>query len=217
MAKEPKPKKVSFELITRDSVVGHPMFCLLDELIDSFHGDLRQARIGLAWCTSWNADVDGRVTLGKCKKASDLDREIATYDFIILLRKAFWQHDAVTPQQRRALLDHELHHAAPKLDKTGEQQRDERDRPVWRIRKHDIEEFTPIVERYGAWTRDLEQMFAALLRASTEPFKPCANCSHRPGWVTVIDGQGVKREARCPCWLAWQGLRTEAAGEAVAV
>lgn len=206
-----KPKKVNYELIARDSVIGHPMYCLLDELVYLHHKELEHARIGLAWCTSWNADVDGRVKLGMCRKSSDLDRELAAYDFVILLRKAFWQHEQVTAQQRRALLDHELHHAMPKLDpKTGDQVYDERDRPVWRTRKHDLEEFTSIVERYGCWTRDIEAFYAALRRASEEPFTPCALCMEMPGWVSITDAQGVKRWTRCACWVQRQELRKDA-------
>jgi len=207
----PKPKKVSYELIARDSVVGHPMYCLLDELVDAFHVELQHARIALAWCTSWQADVDGRVTLGKCKKASDLDRELSQFDFIILLRQVFWQHEQVTAQQRRALLDHELHHASPKLDpKTGDQVYDERERPVWRTRKHDLEEFTDIVERYGCWTHEIEAFYSALRRAGQEPFAPCPQCQASPGWVSVVDSQGTRRQTRCQCWQQRQELRKDA-------
>lgn len=106
------PKRVSYELIDKNNeTVGRPIYRLLRELVQDHHPHLVNARIALAWCTSWKPDVDGRVVLGKCKKASDLDRELAAYDFIILLKKSFWQDLAVTAEQRRALLDHELCHA----------------------------------------------------------------------------------------------------------
>lgn len=171
MKKPARPKKVSYELIARDSVVGHQMYALLDELVYLHHAHLAQARIALAWCTSWNADVDGRVKLGMCRKSSDLDRELAAYDFVILLRKFFWQHDEVTPLQRRALLDHELHHAEVKLDGYGEPVEDERGRRVYRTRRHDIEEFTAIVDRYGCWTHEIEAFYAALRRAAGATFE----------------------------------------------
>jgi hypothetical protein len=209
--KQAKPKRVSFELIQRDSVIGHPMYCLLDELVDAYHRELQRARIALAWCTSWNADVDGRVTLGKCKRAGDLDRELASFDFVILLRQAFWTNEQVTAQQRRALLDHELCHAAVKLEpKSGEPVVDERDRLVYRTRRHDIEEFTEIVERYGCWTHEIEAFYAALRRAGQEPFTHCPECQPTPGWVPILDSQGVWRQSRCPCWLKWQELRKDA-------
>lgn len=160
-----KPKKVSYRLIAPASDEGRPLYALLTELIDAHHEDLRAARIALAWCTSWKPDVDGVVTLGKCKRASDLDRELAAWDFIILLREAFWTDACVTDLQRRALLDHELCHAALACDAHGEPVEDERGRKVWRTRKHDLEEFSEIAERYGVWKRDIEQFARALDRA----------------------------------------------------
>lgn len=202
-----KAKPVSYELIARHGEVGEPMYDLLTDLVERHHEELAEARIALAWCTSWRPTVDGRVTLGKCKKASDLDRELSQWDFVILLRKLFWQHDAVTFTQRQALLDHELCHAAVRLDDHGQPVLDERGRIVYRIRQHDIEEFTAVVERYGCWERDLELFAAALRRAVLSGFKPCERCrSGNPGWVTTPDN----RVARCTCWLAWAAQYEEA-------
>lgn len=157
-----KLKKVSYELIKRDSVPGVPMYAMLETLVEEYHEDLVNARIALAWNLSWKPDVDGRVTLGKCKKASDLDRELAAFDFVIILRREFYEDGEVTDEQRRALLDHELCHGALALDKDGEPVEDERGRKVYRIRKHDIEEFSAIVARHGCYKRDLERFAAAL-------------------------------------------------------
>lgn len=207
-----KAKPVHYELISRTDDVGALMYALLDELICTHHHDLARARIALAWCTSWKPDVDGRVTLGKCKKASDLDREVAEFDFIIMLRRAFWLDERVTDAQRRALLDHELCHAALKYDERGEPVEDERGRLVYRIRKHDVEEFSAVIERNGVYKRDLEQFAAALNRATvTSRWTACDDCRDvTPGWKTVIDEHGVKREARCDCVIAYQERYREA-------
>lgn len=163
---KPKPKKLTYELIERDSLAGHPIYALLDDLVAVHHDDLSrtEARIALAWCTSWKPDVDGRVTLGKCMKASDLHRELAPYDFVILLSRSFVEDPLVTVQQRRALLDHELSHAAVKYDATGEPMRDARDRVCFRVRKHDLEEFAAVVARHGCYKRDIEMFASALNR-----------------------------------------------------
>lgn len=205
-------KRVNFEFIRPDSPVGESIYRLMRELIDAHHDHLTDARIGLAWCTSWKPDRDGRVTLGKCKKASDLDREFVQFDFIILLKKSFWQDMKVTPDQRRALLDHELCHAGGVYDdRTGEPVYDERGRKTWRIIKHDIEEFASVAERYGTYKRDLEFFYAALNRNARAGFQPCENCRDtRPGWREVEDVTGVKREARCECWTAWSHRYGEA-------
>jgi len=165
--KQQAGRKVSYQLIEPDSEPGKTLYPMLNRLIEAHHEELTNARIALAWNLSWKPDVDGRVTLGKCKRASDLDRELAAYDFVIILRKEFFEDAAVTNEQREALVDHELCHASPKLDGDGEQVEDERGRKVWRIRKHDIEEFSAIVARHGCYKRDLEQ-FAAALRLSRQ-------------------------------------------------
>jgi hypothetical protein len=163
---------VSFELIHRDSLIGTPMYALLDELVRLHHHDLEEARIALAWCTSWKPDVDGRVTLGKCRKASDLDRELAAFDFVILLSERFYQDSFTTALQRRALVDHELTHAALQHDTRGEPVIDARGRRVYRLRRHDLEEFADIAARYGCYKRDLEAFAASLdkSRASSTAF-----------------------------------------------
>lgn len=208
--KPAKPKTVNYELIARDTVVGHPMYALLDSLVDKHHPELRDARIALAWAFGWRPDADGHVTLGRCKRATDLDREFAAYDFIILLRRAFWTHDRVTEAQRAALLDHELCHGALKHDARGEPVEDERGRKVYRTRRHSIEEFTEIVERHGMWTADLESFFGALRRAALAEYRPCLEaCKDTPGWVPIVDEDNVRRMTRCACFVRWAQSRAE--------
>lgn len=160
-------KKVNYTLIRSDEPAGKPMYALLRELVDKNHEELRPARIALAWHLGWKPDVDGVKKLGACRKASDLDRELArgesAWDFVVMLSSDFWTHPTVEDKQRRALLDHELCHAAPKLDpRTGDQQEDERGRKLWRLRKHDIEEFSDVVRRHGTYKRDLENFYRDL-------------------------------------------------------
>lgn len=191
----PKPKKVSYELIPPKSEAGKVMYRLLNELVKEHHDDIRDARIALAWNISWKPDVDGRVTLGKCKKASDLDRELMAFDFVILLRREFWEDGTVTDAQRAALLDHELCHATVKYSTDNEPVIDERDRKVYRIRKHDIEEFAEIIERHGLYKRDLEWFAAALRRAkqtpllNDEPTAPTRDAYDR--LAASVDGRDV--------------------------
>lgn len=183
-----RPKKVSYELIERDSIVGGPMYALLQELVTKHHEDLSEARIALAWCTSWKPDVDGRVTVGKCQKASDLHRELAAFDFVILLSKSFWEDRFVTQLQRTALLDHELQHAALAHGKDGEALYDERGRRVYRMRRHDLEEFSIIAARYGGYKRDIEHFARSLeqSRASATVFVGPEKLRHRLAAVGII-------------------------------
>lgn len=146
-----KVKKVSYELVEQESPAGKRIYPLVARLVEAHHEHLANARIAIAWCTSWNPDVDGRVTLGKCKRASDLDRELMPLDFVILLARWFYESGDVTDAQREALLDHELCHAEVVMDR-DEPKLDERGRIVYRTRKHDIEEFAEIVLRHGTYT-----------------------------------------------------------------
>lgn len=168
-----KPKKLSYRLIDQGSVAGQLLYPMLAALVARYHEDLRDARIALAWNLSWKPDVDGRVTLGKCKRASELDRELAAFDFVIILRQEFFEDGRVSDEQRRALIDHELCHAAVKYDENGERVVDERGRTVYRTRKHDLEEFAEIADRYGCWKGGIEAFALALERSK----------SRTPSWV----------------------------------
>lgn len=159
-------KKVNFLLIPEQDGQGKTPepYVLLKEVRSLHHGDTTQARIALAWRLRTKADKDGHIVLGKCIKVSDLYREYADYDFIITLNKEFWEEPTVTKEQRIALVDHELCHAAPTYNgETGEHEVDERGRYLFRVRKHDVEEFIEIVQRNGIWKRDLAA-FAKVLQ-----------------------------------------------------
>lgn len=157
-------KRIPYKLIPRKSTAGEHLYEMLDDLVEKHHEELDhgKARIALAWALNWKPDADGVQKLGRCKKASDLDRELAEWDFVILLNQAWFEDAAVTEPQRLALLDHELCHADVRLDKNGERVVDERGRTVFRMRKHDIEEFSEVVRRHGIYKRDLEQFAASL-------------------------------------------------------
>jgi hypothetical protein len=159
-----KPKKIAFELIDQEDSEGAVAYELLDEVRTAHHEDTQEARIALAWRKGLKPDPDGKLILGKCVKASDLQRELVAWDFVILLNKEVWDDAEFTDENRRALLDHEMCHAAKSYGSDGEPKIDERFRPVWRIRKHDIEEFNSIVERHGVWKRDLERFAEAIMR-----------------------------------------------------
>lgn len=151
-------KKVNFLLIPEQDGQGitPEPYILLREVRDAHHGDTKMARVALAWRLRTKADKDDRIQLGHCYKVSDLYKEYADYDFIITLNKEFWEDIDVVREQRLALVDHEMCHAAPVYnDETGEHVMDERGRFLFRLRGHDVEEFYEIVQRNGLWKRDL--------------------------------------------------------------
>lgn len=168
--KPPKPKPINFELIPPMDGMHEPEpYKILREMREKYHTDLSKARIALAWRKKLKRDVDGHLILGRCVKASDLQRELVNWDFVILLNREVWLDDAFTPEKKRALMDHELCHADAARDKDGFPKRDERDRFVWRTRKHDIEEFRDVVKRHGCYKADLEEFAKALALKRSAP------------------------------------------------
>jgi hypothetical protein len=165
-----KPKKVLFELIKPDQVFlsGQP-YKLLAEIRAEQHFDTADAKIALAWKKGTKPDADGHLVLGCCMRASDLQRELVDYDFVIVLNQEVWEDPEFDRGKKLALLDHEMMHAARSLDADGEPVIDSKNRPVWRVRGHDIEEFTSIIARHGCYKRDLEKFAEALLLKKKQP------------------------------------------------
>lgn len=146
--KIPRPKKVTTRLAARlhGGETTEP-YRMMEAIVAQHRTDLKEAKIAIAWRKGWRRNADGFLQMGACKKRGDLDRELAAYDFVLLLNEDAWP--ALSEAQRERLIFHELEHAQIKLDDNGEQARDERGRLVCRVRKHDFEEFRSVVEKYG--------------------------------------------------------------------
>ena len=140
---------------------------------------------------------------------SDLHRELADWDFVILLNQEVWRDQDFTEEKKSALMDHELCHAARSFDSEGNEQRDERGRAVWRTRKHDIEEFQEIVKRHGCYKKDLERFADELLKRRAAPLfepmatpKPEAELAKQPAAAplasAVAMGEGTHQAKRKP-------------------
>ena len=154
-----KKKERKIFLIDRFSDDGkdRQVYSIMDDLIGKYHNHLAEAKIGIAWKMGWKANADGHTTLGQCKKGSDFDKTMHGYDFVILLNMGMVNDADFTCEQLTALIDHELMHAAVAIDdNTGEVKEYADGKPVYRIRKHDIEEFRDIIERHGMYKVDLE-------------------------------------------------------------
>lgn len=125
--------------------------------------------------------------LGKCRKVGDLDKKLHNFDFIVLVNHQAWQD--LDDRQRVALLDHELAHCAVSVDDEGEVKQDENGRTVYRIRKHDLEEFRDVVQRNGLYKADLEA-FAAVCAEKYKTPTLFEEPEHRNG-KAVDDGEKV--------------------------
>lgn len=99
---------------------------------------------------------NGIRALGITRKIPLKDRALGRGDAEVALDHDWWEE--ATETQRRALLDHELHHIAVKVDKRGVV-RDDLQRPVIQMRKHDMEVgwFAIIAERHGEASIERQQ------------------------------------------------------------
>lgn len=149
---EKKRKAVKTKRINREHAgkVVEP-YRILERLVaeeDQF-SKLREAKFVLLWKKGWRPDTDGILIRAKIRKASELDRELGDeFDFAILLSYELWNETKID-EAKEIDLFHELCHAAPEMDRDGEQRRDDRGRLCWRLRKHVIQEFPECLNRYG--------------------------------------------------------------------
>jgi len=99
---------------------------------------------------------NGIKALGICRKLPLKDRAMGRGDAEIALDGDWWRR--ANDAQKRALLDHELHHLAVRIDDRGVV-RDDLRRPVLDIRKHDVDVgwFAVIAARHGAWSVECDQ------------------------------------------------------------
>lgn len=194
-----KRKKVQVRLIKRKhtgAIVG--VYRIMDQLITDHHSHLADAKIALAWHRGWNEDADGRVKLGTCKKGSDLDRELHGFDFVITLNENIFGASSFTEEHKAAVIDHQLSHAAVDLDADGKPKADERNRNCYRLKRHEIEEFSDVVARHGIYAGNLEKMAAAIEEARKRPL------------LAAIDKPVEEPEPMGPD--DWQALPLSAAG-----
>lgn len=145
-------KKVTIELFKARDDAGAEPYEMMAEIIKRHHPHLEKARIAMAWAKSWKANADSQIVLGKCKKGAELERQMHGFDFVIILNQFMWKkwtelpNQAIAQKVKRALIDHELCHAEVARDGDDNVKKDEHGRIVYRIRKHDLEEFKCIIE-----------------------------------------------------------------------
>lgn len=158
MKTAPKPK---YQLIPADGDPGAWIYATIRDLVRRHHGHLLQAAIEPAWMIGRRADPDGNLVLGQLRVVTEREWLRTQIDLVIELNvEAF---GVMTEAQRVGLLDHELCHAMPRLDKVGEQKTDGHGRLLWRTRKHDIGEFRDVVRRHGCYMDDVRRLVEAAL------------------------------------------------------
>lgn len=140
MPKQRKPKKVG----PTDYAESSEAAAIASALIEKHHDHLAKATIRYLEARTAGSR-HGKPLAGKALKMSGLLKHFGKADFIIVLDREHW--GAMTPEQRAALVDHELCHCGVKHTDAGEVR--------YSIKGHDVEEFKAIIERHGLWQLDL--------------------------------------------------------------
>ena len=164
-------KKLSIVLL--DKKEHADLYGLLEETYAKNHFKrMRETKpkIALGESKTWSADPDGRQRLGLCKRVSELDRQLHGFDYVILIHESVLENkEAFGEKLLRALIDHELCHCSVSLDSDNEIKRDENGRPIYRIRKHDLEEFQEIVHRHGLYKNDIARFARVIVENQKRP------------------------------------------------
>jgi hypothetical protein len=155
---KPKPLRYKILKYTGETDDSQLPYIMMKNLVAQYHDPLIEAHIAIAFSHGWKPDRDRKITLGMAKISGELDRQLHTFDIVIILNYDFWHHPDTRYEHQLALVDHELCHPRPVMDdQLGMPKRDEDGKIVYYNRKHDIEDFKEIFQRHGLWKSDLEE------------------------------------------------------------
>lgn len=114
-------------------------------LIPTFHPELATARIAYIF-VDVGSKKGGRTVAGKVRKVSGALEYLLELDFVVEVALDHWNDLSET--QREALVDHLLERCFGEEDEnTGEFK--------WIVRDPDVQEFSAILKRHGAWNEEL--------------------------------------------------------------
>lgn len=128
-----------------------------ERLIPKYHEMLGNSGVRIEYLFRSNVPKSkGKFIFGVAKKITGEHATLADSEepfFCIIIAHPAWQ---VLPQKyREALVDHELCHCGIEINEKGDTK--------LVLRNHDVQEFSDIVRRYGAWTPDVQEFLQAAL------------------------------------------------------
>ncbi len=156
-----KPRPVNFSLLTRAAETS--LYGMLDRLVAAYHPSLHGTAILIYWKRNWKPDRDGQITYARAVKPSDDKRELMEHDLALWLNFDHW--DELDNRQREAQMDAALARCVRVLDKEEEPVIDDAGRPVFRLRKPDVQADVAVVRRHGCYDESLR----ALVAVATTP------------------------------------------------
>jgi hypothetical protein len=127
-------------------------------LLPTYHSELATARIQYIFVDQ-ASKKGGRPVLGKVRKVTGSLEFLLEKDFLIEVALDCW--NAASEPEKRALVDHLLERC------TGEED-EETGAMTWTVREPDINEFTSILSRHGAWNAGLAGMVEVAQKLNLE-------------------------------------------------
>lgn len=114
-------------------------------LLPNYHPELATAEIQYVFVDKASMK-SGRPVLGKVRKLSGAIEFLLDKHFLVEIPLDKWND--LTEEQRRALVDHLLERCTGEEDESSGEIK-------WKMREPDVQEFTSILKRHGAWHNDL--------------------------------------------------------------
>lgn len=121
------------------------------ELIGMYHSEAATARVFYFFKTKHRKKGD-KAVLGTCSLLNEKMQLMCPYDYCLEIADDAWQQ--LNETQRKALLLHELKHIQVVEGEDGETK--------YRLRLHDLEEFSQVVKIFGLWKPDIVEFSKAL-------------------------------------------------------
>lgn len=130
---------------------------IADKLMPTYHPELATARIQYIFVNE-AGQKNGRPVLGKAKKVTGALEFLLEKDFLIEVALDKWNE--ASERQKNALVDHLLENCTGVEGDEGEMK--------WVMREPDVQEFTSIINRHGAWNDELAGMVEVAQRLNVE-------------------------------------------------
>lgn len=118
---------------------------IAQQAIPMFHPHLATARISYIFMDKAGMK-NGRPVLGKVRKVTGILEFMLEKDFILEVPLDQWNE--LSDTQRQALVDH-------LLERCYGEENEENGEMKWSTREPDVQEFSTILRRHGAWNDDL--------------------------------------------------------------
>ncbi len=121
---------------------------IAQRILPSYHSELASARLKFIFVDKASMK-NGRPVLGKARKVSGSLEFLLELDFLIEVALDQWND--LTEAQRVALVDHLMERCVGEED-------EESGTMHWKVREPDVQEFTTILRRHGAWNANLADL-----------------------------------------------------------